>query len=104
MPALDLTLLLPLISLALLAGWGLTAWLLMRRSAAFQEQLSEAQLKQSEAQMVAQQAQLDLIQHPQGLRADRVLLTQITAFENDISHNAGPPPARYVMPARRDTR
>ena len=64
MPALDLTLLLPLISLALLAGWGLTAWLLMRRSAAFQEQLSEAQLKQSEAQMVAQQAQLEL--HQQG--------------------------------------
>ncbi|ONM44592.1 DNA polymerase V [Halopseudomonas pachastrellae] len=64
MPALDLTLLLPLISLALLAGWGLTAWLLMRRSAALQEQLSEAQLKQSEAQMVAQQAQLEL--HQQG--------------------------------------
>ena len=64
MPALDLTLLLPLISLALLAGWGLTAWLLMHRSAALQEQLAEAQLKQSEAQMVAQQAQLEL--HQQG--------------------------------------
>ena len=64
MPALDLTLMLPLISLALLAGWGLTAWLLMRRSAALQEQLTEAQLKQSEAQMVAQQAQLEL--HQQG--------------------------------------
>ena len=35
MPALDLTLLLPVLSLALLAGWGLTAWLLMRRSSAF---------------------------------------------------------------------
>ena len=64
MPALDLTLMLPLISLALLAGWGVTAWLLMRRSAALQEQLSEAQLKQSEAQMAAQQAQLEL--HQQG--------------------------------------
>ena len=36
MPALDLTLLLPVLSLALLAGWGLTAWLLMRRSSALQ--------------------------------------------------------------------
>lgn len=43
MPALDLTLLLPVLSLALLAGWGLTAWLLMRRSSALQEQLGEVQ-------------------------------------------------------------
>ncbi|MEE3158208.1 MAG: DNA recombination protein RmuC, partial [Pseudomonadota bacterium] len=69
-------LLLPLISLALLAGWGLTAWLLMRRSAALQEQLSEAQLKQSEAQMVAQQAQLEL--HQQGSE----LAAQLTRIEH----------------------
>ena len=64
MPALDLTLLLPVLSLALLAGWGLTAWLLMRRSSALQEQLAEVQAQLGEAQITAQQAQLEL--HQQG--------------------------------------
>ena len=59
MPALDLTLLLPVLSLALLAGWGLTAWLLMRRSSALQEQLAEVQAQLGEAQITAQQAQLE---------------------------------------------
>lgn len=76
MPALDLTLLLPLISLALLAGWGLTAWLLMRRSATLQVQLADEQAKLSEAQMATQQAQLEL--HQQG--SERV--AQLTRIEH----------------------
>ena len=76
MPALDLTLLLPVLSLALLAGWGVTAWLLVRRSSLLQEQLSETQARLAETQTLAQQAQLEL--HQQG--SERV--AQLTRIEH----------------------
>src|SRR5690606_21123776 len=48
------------------------------------------------------QTKIDGVEDLQALRPDRIVLAQLPAFQNYISHNAGPPPVRYGMHARLD--
>jgi len=62
MPLSDLTNLYPVICLALLAGWGLTATLLLRRQGVLRDELTQAQQQQAQLRDELQGAQLELHQ------------------------------------------
>lgn len=62
MPLTDAQIPLATLSAMLLLGWAVTAWLLMRRQAALQGQLAEAQAQIEQQRALAQQTQLELHQ------------------------------------------